>query len=103
MKLFGRKSDVAVIGYGSWATALIGLLTKKGKSVCWHVRNLEILETVRNEGGDILDIQDAACPEGTTFTVKEPTQDIVGRETDNLRHQGPAARRIYERFPVSYL
>ena len=50
MKLFGRKSDVAVIGYGSWATALIGLLTKKGKSVCWHVRNLEILETVRNEG-----------------------------------------------------
>ena len=50
MKLFGRKSDVAVIGYGSWATALIGLLTKKGKSMCWHVRNLEILETVRNEG-----------------------------------------------------
>ena len=46
MKLFGRKSDVAVIGYGSWATALIGLLTKKGKSVCWHVRNLEILETL---------------------------------------------------------
>ena len=50
MKLFGRKTDVAVIGYGSWATALIGLLTKKGKSVCWHVRNLEILETVRTEG-----------------------------------------------------
>lgn len=50
MKLFGRKSDVAVIGYGSWATALTGLLTKKGKSVCWHVRNLEILDALRTEG-----------------------------------------------------
>ena len=50
MKLFGRKSDIAVIGYGSWATALTGLLTGKGKSVSWHIRNLDILETVRAEG-----------------------------------------------------
>ena len=50
MKLFGRKSDIAVIGYGSWATALVGLLTSKDKSVSWHIRNLEILETVRTEG-----------------------------------------------------
>ena len=26
---------------------------------------------VRNEGGEILEIKDAACPEGTTFTVRE--------------------------------
>ncbi|MBR1585972.1 MAG: DNA mismatch repair endonuclease MutL [Clostridia bacterium] len=26
---------------------------------------------VRNEGGDITEIRDAACPEGTTFTVKD--------------------------------
>lgn len=50
MKLFGKKYDIAVIGYGSWATALVGLLTGKGKSVIWHIRNLEILETVRSEG-----------------------------------------------------
>ena len=50
MKLFGRKSDIAVIGYGSWATALVGLLTGKDKNVSWHIRNLEILETVRAEG-----------------------------------------------------
>ena len=50
MKLFGRKSDIAVIGYGSWATALVGLLTGKDKSVNWHIRNLDILETVRSEG-----------------------------------------------------
>ena len=50
MKLFGKKYDIAVIGYGSWATALVGLLTGKGKSVIWHIRNLDILETVRSEG-----------------------------------------------------
>lgn len=50
MKLFGRKSDIAVIGYGSWATALVGLLTGKDKSVSWHIRNLDILDSVRAEG-----------------------------------------------------
>jgi len=39
-----------VIGYGTWATALVHALQKNGKEICWHVRNQEVLESLRAEG-----------------------------------------------------
>lgn len=40
----------AVIGYGSWATALAGLLTRNGNKISWYIRNSEVLEGLANEG-----------------------------------------------------
>lgn len=40
----------AVIGYGSWATALAGLLTRNGNIINWHIRNPEVLEGLAAEG-----------------------------------------------------
>ncbi len=40
----------AVIGYGSWATALAGLLTRNGNKVRWYIRNREVLEGLLSEG-----------------------------------------------------
>ena len=39
-----------VIGYGSWATALVHTLEKNKKEVWWHIRNEEILESMELEG-----------------------------------------------------
>lgn len=39
-----------VIGYGSWATALVHTLERNKKSVWWHVRNDEVLESLQTEG-----------------------------------------------------
>ena len=36
-----------------------------------RTRNQDSGISVRNEGGVIMDMQDAACPEGTTFTVRD--------------------------------
>ena len=36
-----------------------------------RARGQEMGLRVRNEGGEMLEIQDSACPEGTTFTVKD--------------------------------
>ena len=44
------NSRFAVIGYGSWATAIVGLLTKTGTHVNWYIRNSEILESLLLEG-----------------------------------------------------
>lgn len=46
----GSDARCAVIGYGSWATALVGLLAANGRRVGWYVRNPEVLESLRSEG-----------------------------------------------------
>ena len=37
-------SRCAVIGYGSWATALVKLLSGNERQVGWYVRNPEVLD-----------------------------------------------------------
>ncbi len=39
----------AVIGHGSWATALVKIITDSGIAVDWYVRNSEVLDSLRNE------------------------------------------------------
>ena len=39
-----------VIGYGSWATALVHTLERNKINVWWHIRNEEILESLQTEG-----------------------------------------------------
>ncbi|MFI3305439.1 MAG: NAD(P)H-dependent glycerol-3-phosphate dehydrogenase [Rikenellaceae bacterium] len=43
------SSSCAVIGYGSWATAIVKLLCEKEKHVGWYIRNQEVLECVTQE------------------------------------------------------
>ena len=40
----------AVIGHGSWATAIVKVLCENESSVGWYVRNPEVLESLRTEG-----------------------------------------------------
>ena len=42
----GTDARCAVIGYGSWATAIVGLLAANGRRVGWYVRNPEVLESL---------------------------------------------------------
>ncbi len=37
-----RNSVCAVVGYGSWATAIVKILLENGSIVRWHVRNPEV-------------------------------------------------------------
>ena len=46
----GKDARYAVIGYGSWATAIVGMLTKNKTVVEWYVRNGEVLEGLLNDG-----------------------------------------------------
>ena len=39
-----------MIGYGSWATALVHALQKNKQHIWWHIRNQEILESIQSEG-----------------------------------------------------
>ncbi|WP_295940780.1 NAD(P)H-dependent glycerol-3-phosphate dehydrogenase [uncultured Alistipes sp.] len=46
----GKEARCAVIGYGSWATAIVRLLAANEARVGWYVRNAEVLETLLTEG-----------------------------------------------------
>ncbi len=39
-----KESVLAVVGYGSWATAIVKILLENGNTVQWHVRNPEVRE-----------------------------------------------------------
>ena len=37
-----KDSICAVVGYGSWATAIVKILLENGSTVRWHVRNPDV-------------------------------------------------------------
>lgn len=39
-----------MIGYGSWATALVHTLEMNRQKIWWHIRNPEVLESINTEG-----------------------------------------------------
>ena len=43
----GTHARCAVIGYGSWATALVKILHENEQRVGWYIRNGEVLEHIR--------------------------------------------------------
>ncbi|MBR6185025.1 MAG: DNA mismatch repair endonuclease MutL [Clostridia bacterium] len=63
--LYGVRS----LGFRGEALASIAAVSKVTCQTRQKGRETGVF--VRNEGGDILEIQDAACPDGTSFTVKE--------------------------------
>ena len=63
--LYGVRS----LGFRGEALASIAAVAKVTCQT--RARGQEMGVRVRNEGGEMLEIQDAACPEGTAFTVKD--------------------------------
>ncbi|WP_418991537.1 NAD(P)H-dependent glycerol-3-phosphate dehydrogenase [Alistipes sp.] len=79
----------AVIGYGSWATAIVGLLTANEQKVGWYVRNPEVLEGLLTEGRNPRYVSDLEFDRDRI----DPSDDLnrVVREADIIILATPSA------------
>ena len=85
----GKEARCAVIGYGSWATALVGLLTANERRVGWYVRNPEVLESLRTEGRNPRYLSDMEFD--TERIAPSDDLDAVVRDADILVLACPSA------------
>ena len=90
------NSKCGVIGYGSWATALVHTLESNKINVWWHIRNEEVMESLQAEGRNAKYLSDVEFD----MQYINPTQDIneVVRNCDVILIATPSAfiRRVLE-------
>lgn len=70
----GRKC--AVIGYGSWATAIVKILTENGVRVGWHILNADVLASVAGEGRNCKYLRDAEL-DGSLIEAEPDVNRVV--------------------------
>lgn len=83
------QARCAVIGYGSWATAIVGLLAANENRVGWYVRNPEVLESLRSEGRNPKYLNDLQFD--TARIAPSDDLDRVVREADIIVLATPSA------------
>jgi glycerol-3-phosphate dehydrogenase (NAD(P)+) len=65
-----------VIGYGSWATALVHTLERNKIEVWWHIRNEEVLESLQTEGYNAKYLSDVEF-DTTLITATNDINEVV--------------------------
>lgn len=78
-----------MIGYGSWATALVSVITENGWHVNWYIRNLDILESVRIDGVNCKYLQDIDL--NTSLIYATDNLDEILQRSDLLFIAMPSA------------
>lgn len=78
-----------VIGYGSWATALVYTLQKNKIEVWWHIKNEEILESMTTEGRNAKYLSD--CEFDTGLVHATSSLDEVVKSCEIILVAAPSA------------
>ena len=83
------NSRCGVIGYGSWATALVHTLEMNKKEIWWHIRNEEVLEGLETEGRNVKYLCDVEFD--TSFIHATPVLDDVIKNCEIILVAAPSA------------
>ncbi len=86
-----KHARCAVIGYGSWATALIKILLENEKDVVWHIRNNEVADHIKEHRNNYKYL---------SSTKLDVTKLII---TDDINHAVDSADIIILAVPSAFL
>lgn len=67
----------AVVGYGSWATALVKILTENERTVRWHVANPAVAEVLRRDGHNPKYLTDVELPVGRIAVCEDLNEAVA--------------------------
>ena len=87
--MIGVEQRCAVVGYGSWATAIVKILTENGIKVNWHILNEEILSSVKSEGRNCKYLRDVDL-DNSLINASHDINEVV-RDTQNVVLAMPSA------------
>ena len=90
----GRKC--AVIGYGSWATAIVKILTENGVRVGWHILNPEVLASVADEGRNCKYLRDAELDGSLIEATPDVNEAVGGARTVVLAMPSAFLKKVLE-------
>lgn len=83
------SSRCAVIGYGSWATAIVKVLSENENKVNWYIRNKDIIQSVTEEGYNCKYLREAEL-DRSRLSVTSDINEAV-RDADILIMAMPSA------------
>lgn len=96
-----REDICAVIGYGSWATAIVKILTENGLRVNWHVLNEDVAESVRCDGRNCKYLRDVDL-ETSLINVMSDINEVVSQAQSVILAMPSAfAKKVLEPLNVS--
>lgn len=71
-----QNKQIAMIGGGSWATALVKILTDNGHTINWWVREQEIIENLKSHGRNPMYLSSVDFDK-TTISVSNDIKNII--------------------------
>lgn len=81
MSKLDLDSRYAVIGHGSWATAIVKVLTLNKLSVGWYVNNPEVFESLQNERRNCRYLHDVEFDTSLIHLSNDVNKTVKGADT----------------------
>lgn len=88
--IVNKNSRCAIIGYGSWGTAIAKILLERGNEIGWFVRNDIVRESIANDRVNPKYLSEVNFPKDKTINLYDNINDIV-RDYDILIFAVPSA------------